>query len=87
MDITNMLTELHADRDLVDQAILTLERLARGGAPRRGRLPKWLSTQSPAQPKRRGRPPGREGMSAANRKAQSKRMKQYWAERRKQKSK
>jgi hypothetical protein len=37
MDITKMLAELHADRDLIDQAILTLERLARGGAPRRGR--------------------------------------------------
>lgn len=88
MDITNMLAELHADRDLIDRAILTLEQLARGGAPRRGRPPKWLAAHkggtSPTEtPKRRGRPPGAK-MSAANRKAQSGRMKQYWAARRKQ---
>ena len=36
MDITKMIAELHEDRDLVDRAILTMERLARGGAKRRG---------------------------------------------------
>jgi hypothetical protein len=73
-------------RDHVDEAILVLSRLARSGAKRRGRPPKWMTDQNSAAPKRRGRPPGSK-MSAANRKAHSERMKQYWAERRKQKSK
>jgi len=84
MDIAKMLAELHSDRQLIDQAILTLERLARGGAKRRGRPPKWMSDQNPQGPKRRGRPPGSK-MSAATRKAHSERMKKYWAARRKQK--
>ena len=67
MDITKMIGELRTERELVDQAILTLERLARGGHRSRGRPPKWLA---PAAPKRRGRPPGAK-MSAAARKAQS----------------
>jgi hypothetical protein len=32
MNITKMLAELRADRELIAQAILTRERLARGGA-------------------------------------------------------
>jgi hypothetical protein len=66
MDITKMLAELHADREIIDQVILTLERLARGGAKRRGRPPKWMNDQNSAGPKMRGRPPGSK-MSAANR--------------------
>jgi hypothetical protein len=81
MDMLRMLAELRAERELVEQAILTLERLVHGGARRRGRPPKWLASK---EPKRRGRPPGTR-MSAAARKAQSVRMKKYWAERRKQK--
>jgi hypothetical protein len=85
MDITKMLAELHEERDHVDEAILVLSRLARGGAKRRGRPPKWITDQSSQEPKRRGRPPGSK-MSAPARKAQSARMKKYWAARRKQKS-
>jgi hypothetical protein len=85
MDITKMLTELHEERDHVDEAILVLSRLALGGAKRRGRPPKWMTDQNSAGPKRRGRPPGSK-MSAAARKAHSERMKKYWATRRKQKS-
>ena len=84
MDITKMLAELRAERELIDEAILTLERLARGGRRPRGRPPKWMS-QNSAKPKRRGRPPGAT-MSAAERKAQSARMKKYWAKRREEKS-
>lgn len=85
MHIAKMLAELHEDRDLVDRAILTLERIARGGANRRGRPPKWMTDLNSAGPKRRGRPPGTK-LSAAARKAHSERMKKYWANRRKQKS-
>lgn len=55
MNITNMLVELRAERQLIDESILVLERLASGGGPRRGRPPKWMSGTST---KRRGRPPG-----------------------------
>lgn len=54
-NITNMLVELRAERQLIEESILVLERLASGGGPRRGRPPKWMSKTST---KRRGRPPG-----------------------------
>ena len=53
MDLIKMLAELHRERDQVDEAILTLELLARGRGRRRGRPPAWMSDL-----KRRGRPPG-----------------------------
>ncbi len=43
MDIDKMLEELRAERESIDEAILTLERLARGHGARRGRPPKWLA--------------------------------------------
>jgi len=82
MDIKKMMAELQEERALVEQVILTLERIARGGARRRGRPPKGLSS---AAPERRGRPPGTK-LSAAARKAQSQRMKAYWAARRRTKN-
>ena len=53
MDINKMLEELRLEREQVEEAIMTLERLARGRGRRRGRPPAWM-----AQIKRRGRPPG-----------------------------
>ena len=82
MDITKMVAELREERDLIEQAIFTLERIARGSVKRRGRPPKWLAS---AAPKRRGRPVGSK-MSPSVRKAQSERMKKYWAARRRSKS-
>lgn len=67
-----MLAELRLEREQIEEAILTLERLARGRGRRRGRPPSWLkdataavaalpdgdaSDHLPAEPKRRGRPP------------------------------
>lgn len=37
-----MLAELRLEREQIDEAILTLERLARGRGRRRGRPPGWL---------------------------------------------
>ena len=55
MDVSKILAELKAEREQIEQAILSLERLARGrGRP--GRPPNWLAEA--AVPKRRGRPPG-----------------------------
>jgi len=48
-----MLSELQVEREQIEEAILSLERLARGQGKRRGRPPAWMTTV-----KRRGRPPG-----------------------------
>ncbi len=53
MDINKMLSELRLEREQVEEAIMTLERLARGRGRRRGRPPAWMN-----QIKKRGRPPG-----------------------------
>ena len=68
-----MLADLRLEREQIEEAILTLERLARGRGRRRGRPPSWLKEATGAldsgldgdeisgttpEPKRRGRPPG-----------------------------
>ena len=42
MDVDKMLAELRLEREQIEEAILTLERLARGRGRRRGRPPSWL---------------------------------------------
>lgn len=42
MDTTKMLTELRQERESIEEAIMVLERLARGRGRRRGRPPAWL---------------------------------------------
>jgi len=53
MDVTKMLADLRQEREQIEEAIMTLERLARGRGKRRGRPPAWMN-----EIKRRGRPPG-----------------------------
>jgi hypothetical protein len=53
MDVLKMLADLRQERAQIEEAIITLERLARGRGRRRGRPPAWMSAI-----KRRGRPPG-----------------------------
>ncbi|HUO31977.1 MAG TPA: hypothetical protein VMU80_22345 [Bryobacteraceae bacterium] len=55
MDVAKILTELRQEREQIEEAILSLERLARGRGRRRGRPPSWMSEITA---KRRGRPPG-----------------------------
>jgi len=67
MDVSKILTELRAERQQIEDAIVSLERLARGRGKRRGRPPSWMSEAGivPAEPaKRRGRPPGSKNKSA-----------------------
>jgi hypothetical protein len=59
MDVTKILTELKQEREQLEEAIQSLERLARGRGKRRGRPPAWLAVE-----KRRGRPPGSKNKSA-----------------------
>jgi len=43
MDIMKMLDDLRQEREAIEEAILTLERLANGQGRRRGRPPAWMS--------------------------------------------
>ena len=53
MDVAKILVELRQEREQIEEAIMSLERLARGRGKRRGRPPAWMT-----EVKRRGRPPG-----------------------------
>jgi hypothetical protein len=53
MDIVKMIGELRSERAQVEEAIMTLKRLAAGRGRRRGRPPAWMTMV-----KRRGRPLG-----------------------------
>jgi hypothetical protein len=67
MDVAKILSDLRQEREQVEEAILSLERLARGRGKRRGRPPAWLSEVQ--QVKRRGRPPGSKNKTAAQKPA------------------
>jgi|HubBroStandDraft_5_1064220.scaffolds.fasta_scaffold949625_1 hypothetical protein len=58
MDVSKILSELQAERAQIEEAILSLEKLARGRGKRRGRPPAWLTETNEVPTKRRGRPPG-----------------------------
>jgi hypothetical protein len=84
MSTEHILSLLIAERDRLSRAIDALQ----GGAKRRGRPPKSsapAASHAPASaaPKRRKRKP----LTAAQKKAQSERMKAFWANRRKQQPK
>jgi hypothetical protein len=53
MDVSKILDELRQEREQLEEAILSLERLARGRGKRRGRPPSWM-----VEAKKRGRPVG-----------------------------
>jgi hypothetical protein len=59
MDISKILVELRVEREQLEEAILSLERLALGGARRRGRPPAWMAKVKESNEKKaRGRPVG-----------------------------
>jgi hypothetical protein len=79
LDVDKMLAELRLEREQIEEAILTLERLARGRGRRRGRPPAWLKEATAAvnaagddedapapEPKRRGRPAGSKSKQSAS---------------------
>jgi hypothetical protein len=55
IDVAKILADLREEKEQLEQAILTLERLAAGRGQSRGRAPAWMPEGAP---KRRGRPPG-----------------------------
>ncbi len=64
MDITKILEELRQEREQIDEAILTLERLVQGRGRRRGRPPAWL-----AEIRKKNRPVGIKGKPAVTKTA------------------
>jgi hypothetical protein len=42
VDINKILTDLRQEREQIEDAIISLERLARGRGRRRGRPPSWM---------------------------------------------
>jgi hypothetical protein len=54
MDVTKILGQLREEREQLEEAIMSLERLARGRGRRRGRPPSWMAELD----KKRGRPVG-----------------------------
>jgi hypothetical protein len=62
MDVAKILGELRQEREQIEEAILSLERLARGRGRRRGRPPAWMAEITT---KRRGRPPGSKNKPSA----------------------
>ena len=61
MDVTKILEELRRELEQLEEAILSLERLARGRGRRRGRPPAWM-----VEAKKRGRPPGSKNKASAS---------------------
>ena len=78
MDILKMLAELRSEREQLDEAILTLQRLAAGQGKRRGRPPKWMSATKPAD-ETPVEPEKKRTMSAAGRKKVAAAQKKRWA--------
>jgi hypothetical protein len=74
MDFDALLAQLRTEREMLEEAILVLERLARGSGKRRGRPPKWLSEPvvplrlSPVKTKRIISAESRQRMAEAQRK-------------------
>jgi len=58
MDLAKIIAELQQEREQMDVAIMSLQRLAAGSGARRGRPPAWMAALKSDAPKRRGRPPG-----------------------------
>lgn len=78
MDLTHMLSELRAEHQQIEEAILVLQRLAASGGERRGRPPKWMaSAELPgaATPSS----PARKPFSAATRKRMAAAQRKRWA--------
>jgi hypothetical protein len=63
MDIAKILEDLRRERQQLEEAILSLERLAVGGK-RRGRPPAWIVAAQQGAVRGPGRPPGSKNKKA-----------------------
>jgi hypothetical protein len=82
MDILKIIAELHSERAAIDEALVTLQRLARGRGNRRGRPPAWMALVRAAAPHAEKRT---RTLSAETRKRMAEAQKKRWAAYRKAK--
>lgn len=66
MDVIKILAQLRQEREQIDEALLSLERLARSRGRTRGQPPAWMPEVTT---KRRGRPLGSKSNARATRAA------------------
>lgn len=66
MDVTKMLADLRVEREAIEEAILTLERLAQGRGKRRGRPPAWMAGLKEKAPKAAAKKSAASAKSAGN---------------------
>ena len=59
MDVAKILADLRQEREQIEEAIMSLERLASRRGRRRGRPPNWM-----VEAKKRGRPAGKKSGKA-----------------------
>jgi hypothetical protein len=79
MDILKMLTDLRAERQRIEEAILVMERLATGSrGKRRGRPPKWMSAVS-TDTAETSAPKKKRVISAAGRRRMAEAQQRRWA--------
>jgi hypothetical protein len=86
MDIHSILAELRSEKDRLEEAILTIERLAVGSqTKRRGRPPKWMASAkaeiAPLLAAKAQAPKKRRKFSAATRKRMAESQRKRWASR------
>jgi hypothetical protein len=86
MDIHSILAELRSEKERLEEAILTIERLAVGSlTKRRGRPPKWIASAKaeagPALTSDTETPRKRRKFSAATRKRMAEAQRKRWASR------
>jgi hypothetical protein len=86
MDIHSILAELRSEKDRLEEAILTIERLAVGSlTKRRGRPPKWMASAKadagPSPVSETQGPRKRRKFSAATRKKMAEAQRKRWASR------
>ena len=85
MDILSILAELRSEKERLEEAILTVERLAVGSmTKRRGRPPKWLASvkaESGSQSSDSAEPKKGRRFSAATRKKMAEAQRKRWAAR------
>ena len=86
MDIHSILADLRSEKERLEEAILTIERLAVGSlTKRRGRPPKWLVSVKTETDSSVGReslaPKKRRRFSAATRKKMAEAQRKRWAAR------
>lgn len=87
MDILSILTELRSEKERLDEAILTIERLAAGSlTKRRGRPPLWMASakaeSGPSLVSKTFTPRKRRRFTAATRKRMAEAQRKRWAARR-----